>query len=214
MADDNLLATLEQSLRQTRATRNRLSARLADLELEAEKLRTEISEMDAIASQTQAAMYRILSSVLTRSPAPQPSDAEIEIALRRDEALAPQPAPAAAPHSAPQRIPRPVYARDAREAREPRETRAPIPPVRADVEVKDDRFYDRTIPQAAALLLREAGGPLHVNELYNRLLEGGFQFTGHNPTISIAVSLNRNRRFRKVAPGTFDLTIRDAAQAV
>ena len=83
MADDNLLATLEQSLRQTRATRNRLSARLADLELEAEKLRTEISEMDAIASQTQAAMYRILSSVLTRTPAAQPSDTEIEFALRR-----------------------------------------------------------------------------------------------------------------------------------
>jgi hypothetical protein len=102
-------------------------------------------------------------------------------------------------------MPTPVYAR---------ETRDPIPPVRPDVEVKDDRFYDRTIPQATALLLREAGVPLHVNEIYNRLLEGGFQFSGHNPTISIAVSLNRNRRFRKVAPGTFDLTIRDAAQAV
>jgi hypothetical protein len=216
MADENLLSTLEQNLRQTRATRNRLSARLADLELEAEKLRTEISEMDAIASQTQAAMYRILSSVLTRTPAAQPSDVEIEFALRRDEALAPQPSPAPA-HSQPHRMPQPIYSRETREmreAREPRETREPIPPVRPDVEVKDDRFYDRTIPQAAALLLRESGGPLHVNEIYNRLLEGGFQFTGHNPTISIAVSLNRNRRFRKVAPGTFDLTIRDAAQAV
>jgi hypothetical protein len=183
---------------------------LADLELEAEKLRTEIGEMDAIASQTQAAMYRILSSVLTRTPAAQPSDVEIEFALRRDEALAPQSAPPP-PHAAPQRVPQPMYARD---TREPRETREPIPPIRPDVEVKDDRFYDRTIPQATALLLREAGGPLHVNEIYNRLLEGGFQFTGHHPTISIAVSLNRNRRFRKVAPGTFDLTIRDAAQAV
>jgi hypothetical protein len=213
MADDNLLATLEQSLRQTRATRNRLSARLADLELEAEKLRTEIAEMDAIASQTQAAMYRILSSVLTRTPAAQPSDTEIEFALRRDEAYASQsaPPPVQSAPSPPQPIRQPVFAR---EPREPRETREPIPPIRADVEVKDDRFYDRTIPQAAALLLREAGGPLHVNEIYNRLLEGGFQFTGHNPTISIAVSLNRNRRFRKVAPGTFDLTIRDAAQAV
>ncbi len=213
MADDNLLATLEQSLRQTRATRNRLSARLADLELEAEKLRTEIAEMDAIASQTQAAMYRILSSVLTRTPAAQPSDTEIEFALRRDEAYAAQsaPPPAQSAPAPPQPIRQPVFA--ARAEREPRETREPIPPVRADVEVKDDRFYDRTIPQAAALLLREAGGPLHVNEIYNRLLEGGFQFTGQNPTISIAVSLNRNRRFRKVAPGTFDLVIRDAAQA-
>ena len=50
-------------------------------------------------------------------------------------------------------------------------------------------------------------------DFYNRLLDGGFSFTGHNPTISIAVSLNRNSRFRKVAPGTFDLVIRDAAKA-
>ena len=59
---------------------------------------------------------------------------------------------------------------------------------------------DRTIPQAVTLLLREEGAALHVNEIYNRLLEGGFKFTGQNPTISVAVSLNRNTRFRKVAP--------------
>src|SRR4028118_1540785 len=87
MPEDNLLATLEQSLRQTRATRNRLAARLADLELEADKLRTELGEMDAIATQTEAAMFRILSSVLNSVPSHQqsPSDAEIEVALRRDE---------------------------------------------------------------------------------------------------------------------------------
>jgi hypothetical protein len=45
-------------------------------------------------------------------------------------------------------------------------------------------------------------------------MDGGFVFNGNNPTISIAVSLNRNRRFNKVAPGTFDLVIRDATQAV
>jgi hypothetical protein len=196
MPEDNLLATLEQSLRQTRATRNRLAARLADLELEAEKLRTELGEMDAIATQTEAAMFRILSSVLNSVPSQQqqqqqsPSDAEIEVALRRDE----------------------VHARNTRQPAYQTVPRSTLPPVRADVEVTSERFLDRTIPQATALLLRESGAPLHVNEIYNRLLEGGFQFTGHNPTISIAVSLNRNGRFRKVAPGTFDLTIRDAAQ--
>ncbi|MDT7605319.1 MAG: hypothetical protein QOF61_3316 [Acidobacteriota bacterium] len=198
MADDNLLATLEQSLRQTRMTRNRLAARLSDMELEADKLRTEIGEMDAIASQTQAAMYRILSSVLTRAnPAP-PSDTEIEFALRRDEAM---------------NVPPPQYNTPSRAPAYPTSPRPAIPEIRPDVEVKSERFNDRTIPQATALILRESGAPLHVNEIYNRLLEGGFQFTGHHPTISIAVSLNRNRRFRKVAPGTFDLTIRDAAQA-
>ena len=199
MPDDNLLATLEQSLRQTRSTRNRLAARLADLELEAEKLRTELGEMDAIATQTEAAMFRILSSVLNNVPSHQqsqqqqqsPSDVEIEVALRRDD------------FHGRNNNRQPVY------QTVPRST---LPPVRTDVEVTSERFLDRTIPQATALLLRESGAPLHVNEIYNRLLEGGFQFTGHNPTISIAVSLNRNGRFRKVAPGTFDLTIRDAAQ--
>lgn len=194
MPEENLLTTLEQSLRQTRATRSRLSARLADLEAEAEKLRTELFELDGLASQTEAAMFRILSSMLgTGAAAPvAPSDAEIEDALRRDAAKGA------------------VAGGRIGAAATPRHE---MPPVRTDIEPKDERFLDRTIPQAAALLLREAGNPLHVNEIYNRLLEGSFQFTGQHPTISIAVSLNRNRRFRKVAPGTFDLTIRDAAQA-
>ncbi|HEX8071436.1 MAG TPA: hypothetical protein VF546_15880 [Pyrinomonadaceae bacterium] len=203
MADENLLATLEQSLRATRATRNRLAARLADLELEVEKVRTELAEMDAIANQTEAAMLRILSSVINPTPAAAaPTDHEIELALRRDEARTPPaPAPYAAPVAATPRAAAPA-------------TPHHIPPVRADIEARSDRFYDRTIPQATAVILRESVGPLHVNEIYNRLMEGGFQFTGQHPTISIAVSLNRNRRFRKVAPGTFDLVIRDAAQAV
>ena len=194
MADDNLLATLEQSLRQTRATRSRLAARLADLEAEAEKLRTELAEMDRLAGQTEASMFRILSSRLGTSgagaAASAPTDAEIEDALRRDAAK--------------------NLSTVAHSGAEPRR---PATPLRAEAEPQSDRFLDRTIPQAAAVLLREAGGPLHVNEIYNRLVEGNFQFTGQHPTISIAVSLNRNRRFRKVAPGTFDLIIRDASQA-
>ncbi|MDQ3252548.1 MAG: winged helix-turn-helix domain-containing protein [Acidobacteriota bacterium] len=193
MPEENLLTTLELSLRQTRATRSRLSSRLADLEAEAEKLRTELSELDGLASQTEAAMFRILSSMLggnTPAAPNVPSDAEIEAALRRD-----------------------VAKTSYNSARVESARRQAMPLIRDEVEAKDERFHDRTIPQATALLLRESGGPLHVNEIYNRLLEGSFQFTGQHPTISIAVSLNRNRRFRKVAPGTFDLTIRDAAQA-
>jgi hypothetical protein len=199
MPDENLLSTLEQGLRHSRATRSRLASRLADLEAEAERVRTELNEMDAIISQTEAAMFRILSSSFGMpSSSSAPSDVEIEVALRRDAARNSPPAPSyqqPAPH-APQHIPR-----------------EHIPPLRTASEPSNDRFFERTIPQATAVLLRESGGPLHVNEIYNRLVDGGFQFTGQNPTISIAVSLNRNRRFRKVAPGTFDLTIRDAAQA-
>jgi hypothetical protein len=194
MPNENLISTLEQSLRQARAARTRLAARLAELEAEAETVRAELHEMDMLSSQTEAAIFRLLSSVLsTNSTPPQhtvPSDAELEAALRHD-------------------ITRPTQSAAARAARPTHH----IPPLRNDVEVKSDRFADRTISYAATALLREVREPLHVNEIYNRLLEGGFIFTGHNPTISIAVSLNRNPRFRKVAPGTFDLVMRDASQA-
>src|SRR5215212_7924747 len=107
MADENLLGTLEHNLRESRATRSRLASRLADLEAEAERLRTQLNEMDAIVSQTEAALFRILSSNygVQASRIPRPSDAEIEAALRRDNAnampRAPQPSQ---PYSAPQRI--------------------------------------------------------------------------------------------------------------
>ena len=191
MANENLISTLEQSLRQARAARTRLAARLAELEAEADTVRAELHEMDTLTGQTEAAIFRLLSSVMSANSTPQqpvPSDAELEAALRHDT-VRPTPAP---------RGPIPKHH---------------IPPLRTDVEVKSDRVADRTISYAATALLRESREPLHVNEIYNRLLEGGFNFTGHNPTISIAVSLNRNPRFRKVAPGTFDLVMRDASQA-
>jgi hypothetical protein len=188
--NENLLSRLEQNLRQSRAARMHLAARLRELEAEADAVRTELAEMDTLASQSEAAIYRLLSSVLASSnlAAGLPSDAELESAMGHSS-----------PHG------RGAVNFDTR--------RQQIPAVRTDIEALSDRFMDRTIPQAVTLLLREEGGALHVNELYNRLLEGGFRFTGENPTISVAVSLNRNSRFRKVAPGTFDLMIRDASKA-
>lgn len=189
--NENLLARFEQSLRQSRAARMHLAARLRELEAEADSVRAELAEMDLLTTQTEAAIYRLLSSVIGSGnfSAGLPSDAELEDAMRQ-----------ATPSS---RTP----------AHAPVERRPQIPTVRNNVEALSDRFMDRTIPQAVTLLLREEGGALHVNEIYNRLLEGGFKFTGQNPTISVAVSLNRNSRFRKVAPGTFDLVMRDASKA-
>ena len=192
---DNLLSRLEQSLRQSRAARMHLGARLRELEAEADAVRAELAEMDTLATQTEAAIYRMLSSVLNSSnlsvsglSAGLPSDAELEAAMRQASPQAPR-----------------QFSTE--------ERRQEIPAIRSDVEAVSDRFMDRTIPQAVTMLLREEGGALHVNEIYNRLLEGGFRFTGQNPTISVAVSLNRNTRFRKTAPGTFDLMIRDASKA-
>ena len=191
---ENLLSRLEQSLRQSRAARMHLAAKLRELEVEADAVRAELAEMDTLASQSEAAIYRLLTSVLTSGSLSHnlsgglPSDAELEAAMRP---------------STPQA--RPPFAVENR--------RQEIPTLRPQTEALSDRFMDRTIPQAVTLLLREEGGALHVNEIYNRLLEGGFKFTGQNPTISIAVSLNRNTRFRKTAPGTFDLMMRDASKA-
>src|SRR5678815_6113530 len=191
---ENLLSRLEQSLRQSRAARMHLAARLRELEAEADSVRAELAEMDTLASQSEAAIYRLLSSVLASSSISMPglsgglpSDAELEAAMH--------------PSTPPTRAPFSV------------DRRQEIPTLRPNTEALSDRFMDRTIPQAVTLLLREEGGALHVNEIYNRLLEGGFKLTGQNPTISIAVSLNRNTRFRKVAPGTFDLVMRDASKA-
>ncbi|HEY0348458.1 MAG TPA: hypothetical protein VGC60_09935 [Pyrinomonadaceae bacterium] len=191
MANETLIARLEQSLRQSRGARTRLSARLTEIEAEAEIIRAELIEMDTLAGQTEAAIFRLLSNVMS-GPSTQvgtTSVGELEIELQRRLAHA-----ELSQHPLPQQ-------------------RHNVPVVRSDIEATSDRFFDRTIPQATTMILREANGPLHVNEIYNRLLDGGFSFTGHNPTISIAVSLNRNSRFRKVAPGTFDLVIRDAAKA-
>ena len=191
-ANENLLLSrLEQSLRQSRAARMHLAARLRELEAEADSVRAELAEIDNLTSQTESAIYRLLSSVLSSGNISLglPSDAELEAAMRQSQSQQPLR----------QQI--------------PVDRRQQIPTVRNNVEVLSDRFMDRTIPQAVTLLLREEGRPLHVNELYNRLLEGCFKFTGQNPTISVAVSLNRNTRFRKVAPGTFDLVMRDASKA-
>jgi len=191
MANETLIARLEQSLRQSRAARTRLAARLAELESESEIIRAELVEMDTLAGQTEAAIFRLLSNVMSgpSTPVGTTSVGELEIELQRRLAQA-----ELSQHPLPSQ-------------------RHNVPVLRSDIEPTSDRFFDRTIPQATTMILREAGGPLHVNEIYHRLLDGGFSFTGHNPTISIAVSLNRNSRFRKVAPGTFDLVIRDAAKA-
>ena len=65
MANETLIARLEQSLRQSRAARSRLAARLAELESESEIIRAELAEMDTLAGQTEAAIFRLLSNVLS-----------------------------------------------------------------------------------------------------------------------------------------------------
>src|SRR6187551_3844563 len=60
MLDENLIATLEQSLRQTRNAQNRLMARLREAEQDVELLRLEISALENSAAQTEKAIDSLL----------------------------------------------------------------------------------------------------------------------------------------------------------
>jgi hypothetical protein len=212
MLDENLIATLEQSLRQTRNAQNRLLVRLREVESEAERLRQEIEALENSAAQTEAAIFSLLATMRagnqTWNISKQQFDDETELhkELKRQRAMPPSNQNNSS-----------NYYRNNNQNNNSLSyinTTKSVPTISSRMEPVSHRFTDRTITQACTLLLREAGKPLHVNELYNFLCAGGFEFKGNNPTISIAVSLNRNRRFRKVAPGTFDLVMRDASQAV
>ncbi|MBX3292865.1 MAG: hypothetical protein KF881_08245 [Acidobacteria bacterium] len=204
MVDDSLIVTLEQTLRQTRNAQNRLAGRLREAEIEVEQLRMEIAALENSAAQTERAIHSLLVSLRTGGPidsSGSPSGRVIEMdggdhgglvmRFNRDESS-----------YTPRRDNTVSYLSNNR----------PIPSISQNSVPVSNRFADLTITQACKLLLREAGGPLHVNELYNLLIAGGMRFKGNNPTISIAVSLNRNRQFRKVDPGTFDLVMRDVVQ--
>jgi|SRR5579863_499411 len=68
------------------------------------------------------------------------------------------------------------------------------------------KFVGLSIPQAAFLLFKELNKPLHAKEIYQRLAEGGVRIRGKTPVTSIAISLSRDKRFKRTAPNTFVLS--------
>jgi hypothetical protein len=204
MFDENLIATLEQSLRQTRNAQSRLMARLREVEVESERLREEIEALENSAAQTESAIDSLLVTMRSGN-----RSLNLGKTLRIEDYYdrRPETRQRTSPKSQP-----PAAYRPANSVAYMNQNRGGVPSRTSNIEPISHRFADRTITQACTLLLREAGKPLHVNELYNLLVSGGMGFKGNNPTISVAVSLNRNRRFRKVGPGTFDLVMREASR--
>lgn len=223
MINENLIATLEQSLRQTRNAQSRLVGRLREVEAEADSLRQEIQAMENSAAQTGEAIYSLLATMGTGNKswkvkkhpeyADDRNDDDYNLELEAKRYSRPNSNNQNLPSANNQNAQPNNNYRGNSVAYINNNSRS-VPSANQNFEPVNHRFTDRTITQACTLLLREATAPLHVNELYNLLVSGGFEFKGNNPTISIAVSLNRNRRFRKVAPGTFDLVMRNASQAV
>lgn len=215
MTENTAIEAMHRALREARDAKKRIEARLLELETEAAMIRSQMASLDMVIDQTSSAL---------RS------------ALFPTESFAPPAPPVQAP--APQPPPAPNYMQQ-RSAPPP--ARQPFPPLvnvpqqevhQAAIELEDleaieaglaaqrlnatgnVRFNDFRIPQAATIVLREAGGPLHVSDIYQRMAEGGFEFRGQHQLITLAVSLSRAKRFRKVAPGTFELDPRYATGQV
>jgi len=207
MLDEHFIETLEQNVRQTRNAQHRLEARLLEAEAEVELLRLEIKALDASATQTEQTIDSCLVAMRSGNRQVHRPSVSLDDTYRyRQNARNQTPEQAAK-----QDLPSDSYRRTGTVAYMPQNRG--IPSITSGIRPVSSRFSDRTITQSCTLLLREAGGPLHVNELYNLLVSGGMKFKGNNPTISIAVSLTRNTRFRKVDPGTFDLVMREANRA-
>lgn len=207
MIDAKHIAALEAWLNKTRDDQNQLIVRLREAESEVERLRGQIAALDEIAQQAESMIDNLLVSM--RGPT---------VKGRTNISIDDMPQSTPPTVHRPRTDSQPIYPTAVRTPNQPG-TVAYLSNARPHmlrsnkIEPISNRFADRTITQACTLLLREAGVPLHVNELYNLLVAGGMEFKGNNPTISVAVSLNRNRRFRKVGPGTFDLMMREAQQA-
>ena len=205
MLDAELIATLEKGLQETRNVQMRLMTRLREVEHEAQRLRGEIQALENSASQTETMIDSLLVTMRTVS---RPAE-DLSFVTRESEIDRTPLFPGRTETNN-------TSFREPAKRRDPTNVsifsqRRGVPSRGNNIEAVSHRFADRTITQACTLLLREAGQPMHVNELYNLLVAGGMEFKGNNPTISVAVSLNRNRRFKKVGPGTFDLMIRDAS---
>jgi hypothetical protein len=204
--DDNLINNLEESLRQARISRQNLALRLRSAINAVAKMKAELQALDQSINQTRMAINSLRSAVHSDLNSWNQDGYPFEDSIDFDGDLDDIDFSDTTIDEFPKRgigsVGSPKVSLVRRGSRG-----------RRGVEQTHNRFADRTITQACTLLLREHGEALHVNQLYELLVEGGMQFTGNNPTISIAVSLNRNNRFTKVAPGTFDLKIKDASQA-
>ncbi len=169
MIDDTAIAALQRSLSENREAKRKIQTRLAEIEAEAEMLRSQLITFTSIIDQTELALRRVLF-----------------------------------PNDSPPQTSRSQYNPNTN-LYDSAEIEAEVARIEEKEKSSNVRFNDFRIPQAATIVLREANRPLHVSEIYRRLVDGGFEFRGQHPLITLAVSLSRSKRFRKVAPGTFEL---------
>lgn len=76
------------------------------------------------------------------------------------------------------------------------------------------KYVGKSVPEAAYEILRESNRAMHAKELVQRLIEGGLHIKGKTPLTSVATSLKRDKRFKKVGPNTFEAQTDMFVQAV
>jgi len=76
------------------------------------------------------------------------------------------------------------------------------------------KYVGKSVPEAAYQILRDENRSMHAKELLQRLMEGGLQIKGKTPLTSVATSLKRDKRFRKVAPNTFEASAENLTEAM
>ena len=67
------------------------------------------------------------------------------------------------------------------------------------------KYVGMSVPDAVHMILSEIRRPLHAKDLCQRLIDGGMKIRGKTPVTSVATSLKRDHRFRKVGPNTFEV---------
>lgn len=68
------------------------------------------------------------------------------------------------------------------------------------------KYVAMSIAEAAFLLLTETGKSMHAKEIYQKLIEGGVRIRAKAPITSVSIALSRDKRFKKSAPNTYDLS--------
>lgn len=190
--NDAALAALQRSLSEYREAKRKIQLKVADLEMESASLRSQLAELDAMIERNETALLRMLLPADKQFHQPRTSNFSFE-------------------HKTDSYSTQPDFG-DFRSAGVP-DIEAEVAKLEQSEKTSNVRFTDFRIPQAATIVLREADGPLHVSEIYRRMAAGGFEFRGQHQLITLAVSLSRSKRFRKVAPGTFDLVPEQLAGA-
>lgn len=210
--NDTALAALQRTLSENREAKRKMLVRLAEIENESAALRSQLVSLDAVIERTEQSLLQLLF----------PVDRAV------DRAMHSQSAPGLVNSvqtntgqtglgnygiyepAGSTNFNDPYFSPDSpdnkgRMTANAAEIEAEVARLRQSESAGNVRFNDFRIPQAATIVLREANRALHVSEIYRRLAEGGFEFRGQHQLISLAVSLSRSKRFRKVAPGTFEI---------